>query len=246
MGHRGGAVNALAVRDVSHAFGATRVLDHVSFSVPVGRFAVLVGPNGAGKTTLFALVTRLYNARNGHIEVLGHDLVRHPSAALAGMGVVFQLSTLDVDLTVRQNLRYHAALHGISRREGDARADEELARLDVAHLAGRGVRTLSGGEKRRVEIARALLHRPRLLLLDEASTGLDPGARSALLVHVRSLCRERELTVLWATHLLDEADGRDLAIVLEQGRVTRSGVAAEIGVTAHGGTPRIAALQAGR
>lgn len=236
-------MNALDVREVSHAFGPNRVLDNVSFQLPVGRFAVLVGPNGAGKTTLFALVTRLYNAHSGSIEVLGHSLHRHPSAALAAMGVVFQVSTLDVDLTVRQNLRYHAALHGLPRPHGDSRAEAELQRLGIAQLAARSVRTLSGGEKRRVEIARALLHSPRLLLLDEATTGLDPAARATLLAHVRSLCTERQLSVLWATHLLDEVERGDLAIVLENGRVTRQGRADDIGVTLHEGASRNAALQ---
>lgn len=219
---------ALELHQVSHAFGARKALQDVSFAVPQGGFAVLLGLNGAGKTTLFSIVTRLYRARAGRVGVLGQELEAAPLAALAAMGVVFQAPTLDPELTVRQSMRYHGALHGLSRAEADARAEEELARLGMEGHVTRLVGTLSGGERRRIELARALLHRPRLLLLDEPTVGLDVPSRQAILAHVRALCRERGLAALWATHLLNEVAEMDQLVVLHRGRVLRSDRAAEI------------------
>ena len=160
-------MNALEVRDVSFAYGARQALCEVSFSLAPGRFAALLGPNGAGKSTLIALLTRLYDLQSGDIRVGGHSLRDAPRAALKQLGVVFQQSTLDLDLSVEQNLRYHAALHGLSRRQTDTRVDAELTRQALTERRREKVRELNGGHRRRVEIARALLHEPRVLLLDE-------------------------------------------------------------------------------
>ena len=203
---------------LSYAFGERRVLQDVSFSVEPGGVSVLLGLNGAGKTTLFALITRLYSARAGRIAVLGHDVERAPLAALARLGVVFQQSTLDLDLTVEQNLHYHAALHGIRRDAAIRRTDEELDRIGLLDRARHRVRTLSGGQKRRVELARALVHEPSVLLLDEPTVGLDVESRAFLIGHVRGLCA-RGLGALWATHLIDEASEGTRVIVLHEGRV---------------------------
>jgi len=210
---------ALAVEQVSHSFGKRRALDEVSFTVAPGEFAVLLGQNGAGKTTLFSLITRLYDNRNGAIRVFGHDVRRRPSEALSRIGVVFQQRTLDLDLSVSQNLSYHAALHGMPKTKAGERGGAELARLDLAERAGDKVRQLSGGQLRRVEIARALLHEPKLLLLDEPTVGLDIGSRQSLLDHVRGLVREQNLGILWATHLIDEVAEDDRVILLHQGKV---------------------------
>ncbi|RQW82971.1 MAG: ATP-binding cassette domain-containing protein, partial [Methylococcus sp.] len=148
---------ALAIDGLSYAYGQKRALDQVSFEVGAGQCAILLGPNGAGKSTLFSLITHLYDSRDGHIRIAGHDIKTDPCRALAQLGVVFQQSTLDLDLTVRQNLRYHAALHGIGRREADQRIGEELQRQGMLERAGEKVRQLNGGHRRRVEIARALL-----------------------------------------------------------------------------------------
>ncbi len=195
------------------------MLQDVGFSVEPGGLSVLLGLNGAGKSTLFALITRLYSARIGRIAVLGHDLERAPLLALARLGVVFQQSTLDLDLTVEQNLHYHAALHGMARRMARRRAAEELDRIGLIDRARERVRTLSGGQKRRVELARALVHRPSVLLLDEPTVGLDVESRAFLIDHVRLLCSTTGLGVLWATHLIDEAREGARVIVLHQGRV---------------------------
>ena len=221
-------MNALEVDGLSHFFGARAALKDVAFSIAPGEFTVLLGLNGAGKTTLVSLVTRLYHAHQGRIEVFGRALRDDPSRALASMGVVFQQLTLDLDLTVAENLRYHAALHGFSPAEGRARSEAELARLGVLDRAHDRVRALSGGLRRRVEIARALIHHPLLLLLDEPTVGLDLAARQAILAHVRELCRERRLAVLWATHLMDEVEKADQVVLLHHGSVLRASPAEEI------------------
>ena len=213
------AVPALAVEQVSHNFGKRRALDEVSFTVAAGEFAVLLGQNGAGKTTLFSLITRLYDNRSGAIRVFGHDVREQPSEALARIGVVFQQRTLDLDLSVAQNLAYHAALHGLPKAKARDRGAAELARLGLAERSGDKVRQLSGGQLRRVEIARALLHEPKLLLLDEPTVGLDIGSRQSLLDHVRGLVRDQNLGILWATHLIDEVAEQDRVILLHQGKV---------------------------
>jgi ABC-2 type transport system ATP-binding protein len=210
---------ALAVTKLSYAFGPREVLHDVSFQVQPGDFTILLGLNGAGKTTLFALITRLYSARSGAISVFGHNIEANPLAALARLGVVFQQSTLDLDLTVEQNLYYHAALHGMPRAAARPRIAEELARINLASRAHDRARNLSGGQRRRVELARALLHKPSLLLLDEPTVGLDTESRAFLLDHVQTLCRADGLGVLWATHLIDEATPQSRTIVLHKGRI---------------------------
>lgn len=227
-------MNALEVSELSFAYGAREALRQVNFSLEPGRFAALLGPNGAGKSTLIALLTRLYDLQRGDIRVGGHSLRNAARPALKQLGVVFQQSTLDLDLSVEQNLRYHAALHGMSRRQTSLRVDAELARQTLTERRRERVRELNGGHRRRVEIARALLHEPRLLLLDEASVGLDPASRLALNQHIRNLCREQHISVLWTTHLLDEVQPSDDLLILHQGRLVASGQADALSLE-HGG-----------
>jgi ABC-2 type transport system ATP-binding protein len=226
-------VPALAVHNVSHAYGTRQALQDVSLTVAQARFTALLGLNGAGKTTLFSLITRLYDTRHGSIEVLGHRVSREPGRALRLLGVVFQARTLDLDISVMDNLLYHAALHGIGRREARKRALAALQEIELADRAKDAVRRLSGGQMRRIEIARALLHRPRVLVLDEPTVGLDVASRAAILRHVRSLVRERGVAVLWATHLLDEVATDDAVVVLHRGRVLASGEVSNV-VTSSG------------
>lgn len=225
--------NALVVTGVSHRFGRFEALRDVSFSVPRGAFAALLGVNGAGKTTLFSLITRLYDSTSGRIEVAGFDARRQPGEALARLGVVFQSRALDGDLTLRQNLTYHAALQGIGGQAAQARIAEVLALVGLAEREGVKANALSGGQQRRAEIARALLHRPQLLLLDEATAGLDLRARAEVQALVRRLIAEEGVSTLWATHVFDEIEPGDAVVILHKGAVLASGTAAEV---AGGGT----------
>jgi ABC-2 type transport system ATP-binding protein len=235
--------DALLVRGISHRFGPKSALDNVSLAVPRGAFVVLLGPNGAGKSTLFALVTRLYDSISGEIRILGHDVRRHPTAALRRLGVVFQSRSLDMDLSLLQNLTYHASLHGIGRRAGQQLSMQALARVGLAERAHDKVRALSGGQARRVEIARALLHEPACLLLDEATVGLDVASRESVLALVRGLVREQGVGVLWATHLVDEVDVGDDLVVLHEGRVLFSGTVPDLLVVARTNSVRTAFMR---
>ncbi|AOE85397.1 ABC transporter ATP-binding protein [Pseudomonas sp. TCU-HL1] len=228
-------MSALELAGVSFSYGPRRALEQVGFALEPGSFTALLGPNGAGKSTLIALLTRLYDLQQGDISVCGHSLRRAPRKALAQLGVVFQQSTLDLDLSVEQNLRYHAALHGLPSRLASERIEHELERQQLGPRRRDRVRLLNGGHRRRVEIARALLHAPRLLLLDEASAGLDPASRDGLNRHVRQLCREQDVAVLWTTHLLDEVEPDDRLLLLNQGRIIANDSAASLGAGDEGG-----------
>ncbi|MDB5559219.1 MAG: transporter related [Enterovirga sp.] len=219
---------ALLVRELGHRFGNRAALADVSVSVPEGGFVALLGPNGAGKTTLFSVATGLYANQSGSVSVFGHDIRSAASAALARLGVVFQARTLDADLTVRQNLVYHAALHGIRGRAAMPRIIELLDRVGLRERLDEKVRTLSGGQARRIEIARALVHGPRLLLLDEPTVGLDLASRSDVVRIVRDLVAAERLSVLWATHIFDEVDPGDQVVVLHAGKVVATGVASDL------------------
>ncbi len=222
------AAIALDIAHLSHSYGTRPALKDVSLSLRGGEFTVLLGLNGAGKSTLFSLVTRLYAHRAGSIRVFGAAIDEDPATVLSRMGIVFQQPTLDLDLSIEQNLRYHGALHGMPRARRETRIAAELERVDLASRRRDKARRLSGGQRRRVEIARALLHEPRLLLLDEPTVGLDIESRQFLLDHVRRLCREQGLAVLWATHLIDEVGKDAHVIVLHLGRVLAHGLVSEV------------------
>jgi ABC-2 type transport system ATP-binding protein len=219
---------ALRVENLGFSYGAAPALAAVGFAIQPGEFKLLLGPNGAGKTTLFSLITRLYDGPSATILVNGADLRKRPGPALARMGVVFQQPTLDLDLTVRQNLLYHAALHGMARRHALRRIETELNRLNMADRQGERVRQLNGGHRRRVEIARALLHEPSLLLLDEPTVGLDVPTRGDIVEHVHRLAEEDGIAVLWATHLIDEVRDGDHVMVLHRGRIRADGAVHEV------------------
>ncbi|NOQ36855.1 MAG: ATP-binding cassette domain-containing protein [Methylococcaceae bacterium] len=214
---------ALTIENLSFAYGKKKALDDVSFSINRGECTLLLGPNGAGKSTLFSLITRLYDSREGNINLCGFDIKKQSREALGRLGVVFQQTTLDMDLTVLQNLHYHAALHGIARKVANQRIQEELERLNMYERRKEKVRQLNGGHKRRVEIARALLHKPSLLLLDEPTVGLDVPSRKSIVEHVHQLANDNQLAVLWATHLIDEIYPDDSLLVLHQGQIKARG-----------------------
>lgn len=233
---------ALTVGNLSYAYGKKLALDGVSFAIAPGDCTILLGPNGAGKSTLFSLITRLYDSRDGLIEIGGFDVKQKSCQALARLGVVFQQPTLDLDLNVEQNLRYHAALHGLSPRQADFRIREELERQGMYERRHEKVRQLNGGHRRRVEIARALLHKPDVLLLDEPTVGLDVPSRKAIVEYVHRLCAYQNIAVLWASHLIDEIDESDRLIVLHKGKIRAQGFVPEV-LQATGATGIAAAFQ---
>jgi len=214
---------ALQIKNVSHKFGEFKALKNVSIKIDSGDFTVLLGLNGAGKTTLYSLITRLYNNNSGSIKIHNFDVREESSDALKNIGVVFQQPTLDLDLSVEENLHYHSSLHGLSFADAKERIEEEIRRIDLTEKLKNKVRSLSGGQRRRVEIARSLLHKPKLLLLDEPTVGLDIGSRQMILKHVKSLCKKGELAVLWATHLIDEIDKGEKVVIIHKGEIVESG-----------------------
>ncbi len=227
------ASSALSVEDVSYAFGKKIALDRMGFAIAPGECTMLLGPNGAGKTTLFSLITRLYDTGEGRIQINGYDLRKNTGKALASLGVVFQQPTLDLDLSVVQNLKYHAALHGISRKIAMQRIETELKRQNMLERAQEKVRFLNGGHRRRVEMARALLHQPDILLLDEPTVGLDVPSRQGIVRYVHNLCEEKGIAVLWATHLIDEVYDSDHLVVLHKGTIRAEGPVDQVLKTTH-------------
>jgi ABC-2 type transport system ATP-binding protein len=219
---------ALDVAAVSHSYGSKRALNDVSFSIAPSTFAVLLGLNGAGKTTLFSLISHLYDTRHGSIRIFGHDVSRAPREALRRLGIVFQARTLDLDLSVYQNLSYHASLHGMRSAEARRRIDEVLETVEMGGRLHDKARSLSGGQMRRVEIARALLHRPPLLLLDEATVGLDVQSRAGILANIRRLVKTEGTSAFWATHLIDEVNDSDHVVVLVDGNLVANAVVADV------------------
>jgi len=185
----------------------------------------LLGPNGAGKSTLLQLLTGLFSPDQGQIQVLGHDLAAHPSLALAGMGVVFQQSALDLDLTVNANLLFHTDLHGLARHDAKQRIADGLAAMGLQDIGRDLIRNLSGGTKRKIELVRALLHQPSVLLMDEATVGLDPESRAQILQTVRDLATQQQVAVLWATHMIEEIKVVDRVLMLDQGLIRFDGTA---------------------
>jgi ABC-2 type transport system ATP-binding protein len=219
---------ALEIDCVSHRYGARVAMRDVSLTVRPSSFTILLGLNGAGKSTLFSLITRLFAIRSGRIRIFGHDVASEPGAALSQLGVVFQSRALDIDISVRQNLIYHAALHGIASKRANGLIAQVLDRVAMADRSQDRVGNLSIGQMRRIEIARALLHQPRLLLLDEPTVGLDIRARADILDHVRRLSAVEGIGVLWATHLIDEAGAGDDVVVLHKGKVLARGALGEV------------------
>ncbi len=221
-------MTGLRVDHLSYTYGAKQALNDVTFCVDHGSFCALLGPNGAGKSTLFALLTRLFTSAQGTIEIAGHNMGQSPRKALREMGVVFQQPTLDLDLTAQRNMTYFAALHGLSGKDAQHRIDAALDRLDMRERAGEIVRNLNGGHRRRLEIARSLVHTPKVLLLDEPTVGLDAAARRSITDHVHALSETEGLTVLWATHLADEIRDTDQLLILHHGALLQQGRTGEL------------------
>lgn len=208
---------AIAIEKLSHSYGRRRALEDLSLEVFRGEIFVFLGPNGGGKTTLFRLLSTLIPLQQGDARILGHDLRRETMRIRARIGVVFQAPSLDKKLTVAENIRHQAALYGLAGRELRRRQDEMLEQLGLTERAHERTETLSGGLRRRVELAKGMIHQPELLLLDEPSTGLDPGARSDLWEYLHRLRDAFGVTVVLTTHLLEEADKADRIAILNRG-----------------------------
>ncbi|MEM9915650.1 MAG: ABC transporter ATP-binding protein [Planctomycetota bacterium] len=226
-------VPAVQIQGLSHRYPkADRdALDGLSLTIQPGEAFALLGPNGGGKTTTFRILATLLQpsgAGPAAVQLVGHDVLRQPAAARRTLGVVFQSPSLDIKLTARENLTCQARLYGLTRRESIPRIDEALARFDLTGRMHDAVETFSGGMKRKLEIAKALLHRPRLLLMDEPATGLDPAARRELWEHLGELRQRHDLTIAWTTHLMDEAEHADRLAVLASGKILTVSSPAEL------------------
>lgn len=218
----------LAVSNLSKFFGTRAAVDGVSFSVRSGEFVALLGPNGAGKSTLFQMLSGLFVADSGNACIAGAGIGKDPIAALSKLAIVFQQPALDLDLSIYANMQFQSDLHGIPRAEARLRIDGLLNRFGLSDRASELCRQLSGGMRRKVELARALISEPSLLLMDEATVGIDPASRATIVADVKALCRERGMGVLWATHLVDEAESADRIIVMAAGKTRFDGTPKEL------------------
>lgn len=217
----------LELENVSHKYDKELVLNDISFSIEEASFFVLLGLNGAGKSTIFSLLTRLLSLQSGSIKINGYTIQNY-TKALKDIGIVFQEPTLDLDLTVRQNLYYYGALKGLSFKETLASIKDELTNLDLNEKLDTKVQKLNGGHRRRVEIVRSLINKPKLLLLDEATVGLDLKSRFDILDYLRHKVQKGEISVLWITHLFDEVQESDSLAIIHKGEILATGTAAEI------------------
>ncbi|MFM1906764.1 MAG: hypothetical protein RLZZ591_441 [Pseudomonadota bacterium] len=224
----------LNAQGLHKSYGGKPALSGVDLRVFAGEMVVLLGPNGAGKSTLLQVLTGLFSPDQGQVQVAGFNMQSHASRALSKLGVVFQQSALDLDLSVQANLLFHTDLHGIARADALQRIAEGLGNMGLSDQAAARVRTLSGGTRRKVELIRALLHRPRVLLMDEATVGLDPGSRQQLLQTVRALTHAQQVSVLWTTHLVEEIREADRLVLLQRGKVQFNGTLHELMAVAPG------------
>jgi ABC-2 type transport system ATP-binding protein len=219
---------AIAVDNLSHRYGERLALVDVGFEVRPGEIFGLLGPNGGGKTTLFRVLSTLLPVQAGRVRLLGLDVAARPDAVRRNIGVTFQSPSLDRKLTVAENLRHQGHLYGLCGRDLAQRAEALLARLGLSDRSRDRVESLSGGLARRVEIAKGLLHDPLLLLLDEPSTGLDPGARRDLWQYLGQLRDQKGVTVLVTTHLMEEAERCDRLAIIDHGRFVALGTPDEL------------------
>ena len=216
-------IPALSISHLTHRYGSRVALDDVSLSVAAGTFVALLGPNGGGKSTLFRICATLQRASEGSVQVFGSDVKTESAAVRRRLGVVFQSPALDQRLTVRENLLHHGRLYGLQGRPLREGIEQALVRVGLADRSREIVSRLSGGLKRRAEIAKVLMTRPSLLLLDEPTTGLDPGVRRDLWRDLASIRASDGTTIVLTTHLLDEAAAADHVFVLDRGRIVVDG-----------------------
>ncbi len=223
-----GGEPAVTIEDLTHRYGEREALAGVTLRIARGEIFGLLGPNGGGKTTLFKILATLLVPTHGRVTIFGHELATEAAHIRRHLGVVFQHPSLDPKLTAAENLHHHGHLYGMRGHELRRRANTLLERLGLAERARERVETLSGGLQRRVELAKALIHRPEILLLDEPSTGLDPGARRDFIHYLGHLRSEERVSVLLTTHILDEAERCDRLGILHRGKLVALGTPAEL------------------
>jgi ABC-2 type transport system ATP-binding protein len=219
----------IEVRDLVKVFGGFAAVDHICFNVAVGGIRAFLGPNGAGKTTTIKMLTTVLQPTSGRIRIAGHDPVRQPMLVRRAFGIVFQDPSLDDELTALENLALHAALYGVARKQQGQRIETLLGFVGLWERRNDYVKQYSGGMKRRLEIARAFLHQPRLLFLDEPTLGLDPQTRSHIWEFVKGLAKEQSVTVFFTTHAMEEAERvADDITVIDHGKIVAEGTAAAL------------------
>jgi ABC-2 type transport system ATP-binding protein len=218
----------ISVQELRHTYGERRALDGVSFDVFPAEIFGLLGPNGSGKTTMFRILSTLMLPGSGHAVIMGFDAAKQPDELRKQIGVVFQAPSIDVKLTATENLRHVGHLYGLKGQQLTARITETLSRVGLLDRANEAAETFSGGMQRRLELAKGLLHRPSVLLLDEPTTGLDPGARRDLWQYLAQLRDEQRVTVIVTTHLMEEAERCDRLAILSEGHLVALGTPTEL------------------
>ena len=213
----------LKINNVKKYFNSFQALNNISLEIKSGELVVLLGPNGAGKSTLFSIITGLSRADSGSCFINGCDIAFNSINALKNLGIVFQQPTIDLELTIKENLFFHSRLHGLKLQNVKKKIENELSRSGLEKKINNKVRTLSGGERRKIELIRSLLHNPKMLLLDEPTVGLDPGSRTDLMKKIIKIKKSETLSILWTTHLVDEAEKADKIIILSKGEIVAMG-----------------------
>jgi ABC-2 type transport system ATP-binding protein len=218
----------ISIQDIVHRYDGRTALDDVSFDVGPAELFGLLGPNGSGKTTLFRILSTLMLPSAGRAVIMGFDTAKDPNSVRRQIGVVFQAQSIDVKLSAYENLRHQGHLYGLHGSALKARISEMLARVALADRAKDHAETFSGGMQRRLELAKGLLHHPSVLLLDEPTTGLDPGARRDLWQYLQILRDQERVSVLVTTHLMEEAERCDRLAILNEGKLVALGTPAEL------------------
>ena len=220
--------NILSISNLKKSYDDFLALNNINLSLNSGEYVVLLGPNGAGKSTLFSILTGMLSPDLGDCVINGYSIKTQNVNALKAIGIVFQQSTIDMELSILENLNFHARLHGLNVDKLKHEIESELKANKLDNKSKNKVRTLSGGERRKVELIRSLLHNPKMLLMDEPTVGLDPSSRVDLLKKILSLKKTVDLSILWTTHLVDEAEKADKIIILNKGNIAAMGTRLEI------------------